>query len=322
MVEKEKESLAMLLKEAGEASPGEEGIDPLGYGLCRASLRGLPEEALCALHGMFVYTANTHQGAKEEYRRDALSFLGGCLEKKAPFAYDKALSFWRRHQESGLPAMHHSEQYRRLYRPCYRVIGQRLWPLLDLCSEIERLRQQKKRVVIAVEGDAASGKSTLAQILQGICQGAVVHMDDFFLPAALRTQQRLEEPGGNVDYQRFCQEVGQGLAQKGPFAYRRYDCQAQAFAKKRVEIPDAEVVVVEGAYSLHPTFPPLYDLKVFVEAAPALQKTRILKRNGEELWQAFETQWIPMEKRYFQTFSIKAQCGYVFEATAEGWQKA
>ena len=32
-------------------------------------------------------------------------------------------------------------------------------------------------------------------------------MDDFFLPMELRTAERLEEPGGNVHYERFSAEV-------------------------------------------------------------------------------------------------------------------
>ena len=47
-------------------------------------------------------------------------------------------------------------------------------------------------VVIAVDGMAASGKTTLAGLLAQRLDAAVVHMDDFFLPQGFRTPERLK----------------------------------------------------------------------------------------------------------------------------------
>ena len=57
--------------------------------------------------------------------------------------------------------------------------------------------------MLAIDGMSASGKSTLAQEVADKYGGSVVHMDDFFLPAELRTNKRLETPGGNIHYERF-----------------------------------------------------------------------------------------------------------------------
>ena len=61
--------------------------------------------------------------------------------------------------------------------------------------------------VIAMDGRAAAGKTTLAEELAVTLGGAVVHMDDFFLPGELRTPERLAAPGGNVHAERFVEEV-------------------------------------------------------------------------------------------------------------------
>lgn len=61
--------------------------------------------------------------------------------------------------------------------------------------------------VIAMDGRAAAGKTTLAEELAVTLGGAVVHMDDFFLPGELRTPERLAAPGGNVHAERFAEEV-------------------------------------------------------------------------------------------------------------------
>ena len=78
--------------------------------------------------------------------------------------------------------------------------------------------------IIAIDGRCAAGKTTLAARLAKELGGDVIHMDDFFLPPALRTQERRSEPGGNVHYERFLTEVIPNLASGRPFSYRRFDC--------------------------------------------------------------------------------------------------
>ena len=83
-------------------------------------------------------------------------------------------------------------------------------------AELSRLLREQGKILIAVDGNAASGKSTLAARLSAYfapqCSVNVFHMDDFFLPPTLRTPERLGEPGGNVHYERFLDEVLAGLA--------------------------------------------------------------------------------------------------------------
>ena len=61
--------------------------------------------------------------------------------------------------------------------------------------------------IIAIDGRCAAGKTTLAARLAKELGGDVIHMDDFFLPLELRTEERFREPGGNVHYERFKTEV-------------------------------------------------------------------------------------------------------------------
>ena len=77
----------------------------------------------------------------------------------------------------------------------------------QICSRIEQLLFQNARLILAIDGCSASGKTTLAQRLAERFSGDVVHMDDFFLPLSLRTPERLAEPGGNVHYERFLEQI-------------------------------------------------------------------------------------------------------------------
>lgn len=177
-------------------------------------------------------------------------------------------------------------------------------------------------LVIAIDGMAAAGKTTAALNLQQKIADErgfitleeikekikIIHMDDFFLPKELRTEARLNEAGGNVHYERFMEEVVVNLQKNCVFEYRIFDCHDMDYV--RVEKIDelAEVIIVEGAYSMHPYFGMYYDKSIFYETDVNTQKERILKRNGAKQWEMFCSRWIPMEMRYFREFSIKEKC--------------
>ena len=74
-------------------------------------------------------------------------------------------------------------------------------------KKIDELLTQKETVIVAIDGKCTSGKTTLASKLAEIYDCNVFHMDDFFLRPEQRTPERFAEVGGNVDYERFQEEV-------------------------------------------------------------------------------------------------------------------
>ena len=158
--------------------------------------------------------------------------------------------------------------------------------------------------IIAIDGRAASGKSTLAQQLSELLDADVIHMDDFFLPPSLRTKERLEEPGGNVHYERFAEEVLPCLKLPTAFSYRMFDCSKMDYDGER-NIGNKSIRIVEGSYSHHPKFGNYADLFVFSDVGAEEQMRRIRLRNGEEKTQIFAEKWIPMEERYFAECDVK-----------------
>ena len=70
----------------------------------------------------------------------------------------------------------------------------------------KQLRRTQGPFIVAIDGACCSGKTTLAQALGQALQAPVFHMDDFYLPFALRTPQRLQMPGGHMDWERLAQE--------------------------------------------------------------------------------------------------------------------
>lgn len=172
----------------------------------------------------------------------------------------------------------------------------------NIINKIEELLKNKEFVVVAIEGCAASGKSTLAETLKRHFKCEVVKMDHFFLPLHKRTNERLNIPGGNIDYERFKDEVINNLGKS--FFYRVFNCSKMQIDGD-VYIKKNRLLIIEGSYSLHPFFGKYYDLSIFIDIDYEKQLERILIRDGEVLLQKFIDKWIKYEEKYFSFYNIK-----------------
>ena len=217
--------------------------------------------------------------------------------------FDKAIEKW---QAEGYGPVHHSEVFRETYRPSYRVLSNEYIPYLDFFVELDK-RLAKGNVVLAIEGGSASGKTTLGDILSELYDCGVFHMDDFFLRPIQRTPERYAEVGGNVDRERFLQEVLQPLSKGETVKYRKFDCGVMHMGEE-IHVEPKTLTVIEGAYSMHPELAKYYDFSVFLDISPELQKERIQKRNEPQLAKRFFEEWIPLERQYFCKMKIKEYC--------------
>lgn len=177
---------------------------------------------------------------------------------------------------------------------------------------IKDLNKDKKLVLIGIDGPCASGKTTLAAKLAKEFGAQVIHADDFFLPFEMKTPERLSQPGGNIHYERFKEEVTKGIESRKLFEYGVYRCSEGRIAEKKTVIPEG-IIIIEGSYSLHPSMGVDYDLRVFVEAALDVRLDRISERNGKEKLEMFKEKWIPLENAYFEHCGIKNKCDIVID---------
>ena len=173
-----------------------------------------------------------------------------------------------------------------------------------ITEKIDMLLAEKDRVVVAIDGSCTAGKTTLAGQLAMKYDCNLIRMDDFFLRPEQRTPERFAESGGNVDYERFREEVLENLRTGKPFSYRPYDCSTGSL-KAPVEVQPKKLTVVEGTYSHHPYFGDAYDLRICLQVSEDLRARRILQRPAF-LHKRFFEAWIPMEQQYFKAFAIEA----------------
>ena len=281
----------------GVFASGEPLFEPIAAETVRVNLaawkaQGMDGAWLWYLFSHSAVPLGMRESLCEEYVRRAMALV--------PAAADYLADYLRR----GMPALHHSDVYRAKEKPAYRLVNGVFAPLFPILAAVAA----KQPRVIAMDGRAAACKSTYAAYLAELLGAPIVQMDDFFLPPALRTEERLAEAGGNVHYERFAAEVLPNLGRG--FTYRIFDCSVMALRGEK-QIPAAKTVIVEGAYSMHPRFGDYADLTVFFDVDPCTQMRRIEARNGAETAERFRTRWIPMEEAYHRAFAAKERADLV-----------
>lgn len=305
LIRDEKAALSRLQEEWNAVSADENAplFHPIGNGLCRLNLSRCKADNLspAIISRLFSLTAQQIMPDRQALEDDL------ALVYSLPFPKDEVDAYLKQYKADGCPMVSHSLRFREHYRPAYRIVSQYYVNIFPVLVAIDKAMKKHPRLRVAIDGPCASGKSTLGTALRDIYACPLIHMDDFFLRPEQRTQERLAQPGGNVDYERFTQEVLAPLLAGRDFSYRPWSCQLGGFDPE-ISIPAAPLTVVEGSYSMRPDLRDAYQLRIWVEAPMELRRQRLLERGGADCLSRFEQLWIPLEDRYFEACSAAACC--------------
>ncbi|MEA4883583.1 MAG: hypothetical protein VB144_08010 [Clostridia bacterium] len=268
----------------------------IGNGLCRLDLAAISGAGvqLTTVNQFFVNTARSRRGDLTSFERKLELLRDCCQTGQLPHVAADLEAFLLAYRAQGYPAVSHSVVYRDHYKPAYQVVDSVHRDFFALFCRIDGLLESQATVCVAIDGPSGAGKSTLAALLGQVYNCNIFHMDDFSLPPELKTEERLAEAGGNVDYLRFRQEVVGGLQTGREFSYRPYDCRRQTYGQP-VTVSPKRLNVIEGVYSQHPALVDCYQLEVFLSVDKAEQLRRIERRNGPLMLKRFINEWIPLE---------------------------
>lgn len=282
----------------------EELFEDIGAGALRLNLKALPEGTdLNYINKVILQSAEDFSGTNENLVVKFGLLVVMAENNEIPFDIERVRNETNAFAKNGFKPVSHSESYKKAYTPSYRVISKKYKPLIETIIALKDFDFSSKHTVISIDGNAASGKTTLANNLAALLNAEVVHCDDFFLPLNMKTNERLEEAGGNIHYERLKEEVIDKLKKPKVISYNAYDCSTNTF-KSRF-LMNKKLIIVEGAYSNHPYLEDYADFKIFLKCDTDKQKERILKRNGEEMLKKFTNEWIPLENKYFNEFKIE-----------------
>lgn len=154
-----------------------------------------------------------------------------------------------------------------------------------LTEVLDRLRQSPARLggtqrrLLCIDGPAGSGKTTLAEQIADRTGAGIVHMDDLYagwsgLPGvADRVREQILDP----------------IARGEVARYQRYDWARAQFAEW-VDVPQTEVLVLEGCGSGSQVVADHLGLLVWVSAPDEVRLARGLARDGQAMagrWRDF-----------------------------------
>lgn len=183
-----------------------------------------------------------------------------------------------------------------------------------MISQLDHILQQvRKPVILAIDGDSGSGKTTFSKRLQKHYQATVIHMDDFYLPLEMRTKARFAKHGGNIHIERLVPLL-ESLHSGEAIDYQSYNPKTNQFSEKQRMSPK-KLTIVEGSFSQLPTLRKYYDFCLFLKLTTSEQQTRIKKREGSEKLNDFINQWIPREKKYQQAYQIEQHASMVINTS-------
>jgi uridine kinase len=162
--------------------------------------------------------------------------------------------------------------------------------------------------LVAVDGHAGAGKSTLAGRLAEELGGApVVHTDD------LATH---EEPF--TWYDRFAAHILVPFAQGRDATHPVYDWTARRFATERT-VPAAPVVIAEGVGTGRRALRPHLALLLWLEVGRPVAHARGMRRDGPAL-EHFWTGWSAAEDRHFAADPSRPYADLLVHQTGDGYR--
>lgn len=182
----------------------------------------------------------------------------------------------------------------------------------ELAARITKLPARHSQRMVAIDGGGGAGKTTFTKYLhRAIPNSFVLTIDAFYRPSQIRTPVSvMDGVNTNFDWDRFRTTVLEAVCQDREVCYQRYQARRPCLTRNSTHVPRKATIIVEGVWSLQQDFVPYYDYRIWLEAPPTIRLQRGLERDGEEMREAWEKEWIPIDERYreLQKPYLSADC--------------
>lgn len=185
---------------------------------------------------------------------------------------------------------------------------------MDLAARIAahldaRLRQ-RRRLLVAVDGPDAAGKTTLADAIAAALPDRTVRasVDGFHRPAAERRARGALSPEGyyadSFDLPGLAHLLRRFASGAADVTTALFDHRADAPCVVTVEAPRQAALVVDGVFLLRPELRPHWDLCVYLHVADDVILARALRRDlglfgdADTLRLHYAVRYLPAQARY------------------------
>ena len=147
----------------------------------------------------------------------------------------------------------------------------------------------KSNLVIAIDGPAGSGKTTLAsEIAANISGSEIIHMDDLYRGWLLTLGPNLTR-----ELQSICEQI----EKSDEIVFQKYDwVNDSLLTPTTIAIP--RLLILEGVGSAQKGIDDFLNLKVWIEVPIEIGLERVLRRDGDEISEAMETFLLDQEAHF------------------------
>ncbi|MDO9628761.1 MAG: deoxynucleoside kinase [Acholeplasmataceae bacterium] len=184
---------------------------------------------------------------------------------------------------------------------------------LYVFSAIDTLLMKEKKIAIALDGNASSGKTSFGKLLNQVYDCNLFHIDNYFQKPVQNQYDEYSHYARNINFNRIRKEILIPIEKKEESIIQKMDFKTHTLSEP-ITMPYQKLSIIEGAYSMHPYIIDNYDLKVFMKVSYFNQIKRIYKRNGFKKLLEFMRKWIPMENKYFRRLKIESKADIILKS--------
>ena len=204
-------------------------------------------------------------------------------------------------------------------------------------KRINALSKKDKKLVIAIDGYSASGKTTLLKKLEKNNKNVLaVFMDDFILTAKKRERSIKKARNKSkvfeldwYDYKKIRTLINEfGIKNKGYYKTKLYNSDADRIDISKKFDLSKSILIIEGIFLFHPKlFKNMFDVKVFLDVDLAYADKRRVKREKKRWGKDYISEdsldsWTNLFKiayrRYLKEYNPKKQADIIIKTTKGG----
>jgi len=175
---------------------------------------------------------------------------------------------------------------------------------MELIAALSDLCKEQARPIIAIDGPAGAGKTTLAhEIFLALSKSMsiqVIHMDDLYAG----WEKALTE-----DLTKILRYLVDQHLQKTPAKIQRYNWGASSFGESEV-LPVADLLILEGVGSGDKEIQDNFAALIWMDIDPADGLKRVINRDGEQVAEQMQ-KWLTTQEKYFLQHSTREKADFI-----------